>query len=605
MNSVERKKSKQNRVSTPRPSRSKDVSTFAEEIGCDVSSLVRLLKSLDFPNPNGSTFLTISDKADLRRLLASDEVNLPDIPPSPKPKPNPMLNPEPFLTPGVDYDWPRAANVKPFAHQVETTRYLIQHPRVFCLNDMGTGKTLSALWAFDYLRKRGEVKSMLVVCPLSTMRRTWADEIEQNFRGILRYKVLHGGDGMERRKALADKADIYIINPAGLRVTGMIDAFAVRGDIDLIIIDEIAQCARNAGTGTFKALLTICNRQTPRKVVGMTGTPTPNAPTDAWAQCRLLVPEKVPPYFNRFKELVMDHPRAYQWVPKPDAAQIVHTAMQPSIRFERDKCIDLPECVYETREVELGKAQHELYQSMLVRLHSYFDGKEIDAPNEMVKTMKLLQIACGAPYTVDGDAVFPPMPERLAVVQEIIEEAGGKVIVFVPFRGAIGAVARFIAEQSITVGVIHGGVSAAKRDEIFTNFQERGEPRVLVAQAQAMSHGLTLTAANTIIWFGPTTSAATYAQANARITRPGQTRKQLIVNIESAEVEQRIFHRLRNKLKLQGVLLDLLAEKFGTRARSKGDSPNGYEVFPVPDTGEKKGAESHIISAAPATDPAA
>jgi superfamily II DNA or RNA helicase len=583
-------------VSTFRRSVSKDVSAFAAEIGSDISTLVRLLKGKGFSNPNGSTFLSSSDKTDLRRLLtlASNEVD------EARPAPIPMLgrnhanlNSEPFLTPGFDYDWPRAANVKPFAHQVETTRFLIQHPRVFCLNDMGTGKTLSLLWAFDYLRRKGEVTSMLVVCPLSTMRRTWADEIEQNFKGVLRYKVLHGGDGMERRTALADKAAIYIINPAGLRVRGMIDAFATRADIDLIVIDEIAQCARNAGTDTFRALLTLCNRQVPRKVIGMTGTPTPNALTDAWAQCKLVVPDKVPPYFNRFKEMVLRQINHFLWVPRIGALEAVEAAMSPQIRFVRDECIDLPTVMYETREVELGKAQKKLYEDMLARLHTEFDGKEIDAPNEMVKTMKLLQIACGAPYTVNGDAVFPPMPERLTVVHEIIESSAGKVIVFVPFRGAIGEVARFIGDQSISVGVIHGGVSAVKRDEIFKNFQQGAEPRVLVAQPQAMSHGLNLTAANTIIWFGPTTSADTYAQANARIMRPGQTRKQLIVNIESAEVEQRIFHRLRNKLKLQGVLLDLLAEKFGTRARPKGHAPSGYEVFPVPGASTQNEEEAH------------
>ena len=118
----------------------------------------------------------------------------------------------------LDYEWPRNVAIKePFAHQILTTEFLVKHPRAFCLNDMGTGKTLSALWAYDYLRRQGKVKSMLVFCPLSTMLSTWGKEITRNFKGILRYKVLHEETVEKRVRALREQAHIYIINPAGLR----------------------------------------------------------------------------------------------------------------------------------------------------------------------------------------------------------------------------------------------------------------------------------------------------------------------------------------------------------------------------------------------------
>lgn len=479
----------------------------------------------------------------------------------------------------LDYVWPRSYDRTPFKHQIETTEFLIKYSRAFCLNDMGTAKTLSLLWAYDYLRRLGAVQKMLIVCPLSTMQCTWANEINRNFRGILRYKILHG-DRRERLDALNEKADIYIINPDGLhKVDGMIEAFANRPDIDMVVVDEIAQCARNASTARFKALNTLINKQVPRWAYGLTGTPTPNSPTDAWAQCRLLVPNNVPPYFRRFEDSVMKQVSRFGRVPLPNAMDVVHAAMQPSIRFDRDQCIDLPQCITQTRVVDLGEKQKQLYREMLLRLHTEFDGKQIDAPNEMVKTMKLLQIASGAPYAIDGDAVFPPMPERLSVLEEIIDEASGKVIVFIPFRGAIEAVSKYLRSNKYAIEVVHGGVAAGKRNNIFKSFQDLPEPRILVAQAQAMSHGITLTEANTIVWFGPTTSSDTYAQANARISRPGQKRRQFIVCIEGTEVEKRIFQRLREKQKLQGILLDLLAEQFGTKATPKGHMPNGYEVF--------------------------
>ncbi|MRR49803.1 MAG: hypothetical protein EG825_02635 [Rhodocyclaceae bacterium] len=469
----------------------------------------------------------------------------------------------------ISYDWPRRSGIVPFAHQIETTEFLIKHnDRAFCLNDMGLGKSLSTLWAFDYLKRSGIVKSMLVICPLSTMWSTWADEVDQNFRGILRRQIIYDGD-MSRLRALSQPADVYLINPDGLKTKGMVKAFEERPDIDLIVIDEIAQYARNLGTDRFKALTTIINRQMPRRAWGLTGTPTPNTPTDAWAQCRLLVPHRVPPYFNRFKMSVMRQVSRFLWVPQGNSAQIVADAMQPSIRKKREDCIDLPDCIYETRKIPLSRAQKEMYDCMLRRLHTELDGKTISATNELVKAIKLLQIAAGAPYDVNGSAVLPPMPERLEALVELVDEAEGKIIIFAPYRSSIEVIREYLTRKFSPehVAVIHGGIGATRRTGIFSQFQKNDQPRILVAQAQAMSHGLTLTAANTIVWFGPTTSAQTYSQANARISRPGQKRTQFIVHIEGCEIERRIFERVRNKESLQRVLLDLLAQYCGTKVQ--------------------------------------
>lgn len=163
---------------------------------------------------------------------------------------------------------------------------------------------------------------------------------------------------------------------------------------------------------------------------------------------------------------------------------------------------------------------------------------------------------CGAAYTEDGTVEIPAGP-RIELVREIIEEAEGKVIVFVPLRGALDMVAKELSKH-YSVAVVHGGVSKTDRDRIFGDFQKARDPRVLVSVASAMSHGLTLTASNTIIWYAPTTSNEVTEQANARITRPGQTRNTLIVNIEGSDIERKMYERLKNKSSMQGLLLDML-----------------------------------------------
>ena len=394
------------------------------------------------------------------------------------------------------YDWP--GMFKPFDAQLQTSDFLTLNQRAFVLNDMGTGKTMATLWAYDYLRKIGNVRRALVISPLSTLERTWADEVFNHFPE-LSVGVLHGTK--ERRlKILQEDFDIYVINHDGLKVIQQ--ALIERDDIDLIVIDEIASF-RNASTQRWKALKAVCDGR--KRVWGLTGTPTPNLPTDAWAQCRLICPERVPKYFGQFRDAVMRQQGPFKWLVRDTASDVVADAMQPAVRFTRDQCVDLPPCIYQTREVDLTPEQRKAYKDMLAKLHMEFEDRQVLAVNEAVKMQKLVQIACGVVYGAKGEEVVLPTEPRINVIKEIVEEAGTKVIVFVPYK----AVLRYVAEQlsqDFTVECISGETSKSERDRIFYEFQKTPQPRVLVAQPAAMSHGLTLTAANTIVWYAPVTS---------------------------------------------------------------------------------------------------
>lgn len=448
------------------------------------------------------------------------------------------------------YDW--SGSYEPFDAQRETAEFLTLNNRAFVLNDLGTGKTLAALWAYDYLRSIGQAKKMLVVSPLSTLERVWADEIFRHFPHLT-FAVLHGTK-KKRVNLLKQAVDVYIINHDGVKVLD--DQLAKRADIDTILIDEISQCARNAGTGRWKSLKKV-TKDRPR-LWGLTGTPIPNEPTDAWAQCRLVVPNNVPPYYTRFRDQVMRQCGPYKWLPRDNALDVVHQAMQPSIRFNREDCIDLPPVMYQTREVPLSKDQQKLYNDMLKKLSAEHEGEQILAVNEAVKLQKLVQIACGTAYSLDREVVEVEPTERLTELRDLISASSSKTIVFVPFTATAEMVAAHLEANGITTGLVYGAISKTQRDTVFQAFQKTKDPQVIVAQPAAMSHGLTLTAASTIVWFAPVTSAETYEQANARITRPGQQHSQLIVNIQGTAAEDRIYKRLKDKATTQGVLLDLI-----------------------------------------------
>ena len=448
------------------------------------------------------------------------------------------------------YDWP--GRFKPFQTQKEAAAFLSMHPRAFNLSELGTGKSLASLWAYDYLRSIGLLNKALVISPLSTLERTWADELFNHFPHLT-FGVLHGPK-KKRIAMLKEDYDVYIVNHDGV---GIIEPhLKTRTDIDLVIVDEIAQCARNAGTTKWKVINSVVNRhKEPRACWGMSGTPTPNAPTDAWAQCKLLVPDQVPPYFGRFKATVMRQITQFKWIPKPDATEIVRKIMQPAVRFTRDECLDLPPIMFETRDIKLTPEQSKAYKEMVEKMRTEAEEGDITAVNEAVKMGKLVQIACGVIYANDGTEVTIPAEPRVAEVKSIIEAAEGKVIVFCPYVSSVKMLAAELAKD-FSVEVIYGGVKKTERDRIFTAFQKSDEPKVLVAQPAAMSHGLTLTAASTIVWYSCITSNETFEQANGRINRPGQKMNNFVILLESTPIERRIYKRLRKKQKMQGALLD-------------------------------------------------
>lgn len=417
---------------------------------------------------------------------------------------------------------------------------------------------MSALWAADFMMITREVKKVLIIAPLSTLERTWGDSIFYNLPNR-NFAVLHGSRA-RRLKLLNEDVDFYIINTDGVKIIK--EALADRPDIDMIIIDELAT-SRNASTDRWKAINIICNKHEKchRRVIGMTGTPTPNLPTDAWAQCRLVTPSTVPQYFGRFREQVMRQVTQWKWVPRDGALETVRHAMQPNIRFSLEDCVDLPPQVFETREVKMSGDQTKAYRDMLAKLHTEIAEGQVTAANEAVKMMKLLQIACGIAYGNNGELHKLANDHRMGVVQEICEEAEAKVIVFVPFTGALEMVAEHLS-KTWSVATVHGGTSKRERDTIFKEFQQGGEagPRIIVANPATMAHGITLTAATVICWYAPVTSNEIYEQACARVRRPGQKRTTVIAHIAGSDVEHKMYERLKNKQSMQSLLLQLIRE---------------------------------------------
>lgn len=445
------------------------------------------------------------------------------------------------------YQW--TGKHKPFDHQKKTAEFLTLNQRAFCFSEMGVGKTASSIWAADFLMTQGIINRVLVICPLSIMDSAWRNDLF-TFAMHRKVDVAHGS-AAKRRKLIAGNAEFVIINYDGVKV---VSEDIAAGGFDLIIVDE-ANAYKNANTDRWKTLSRLLEPHT--WLWMMTGTPAAQTPTDAYGLAKLVNPTGVPRAFGRFRDQVMYKVTQFKWVPKPDAVNTVHNVLQPAIRFTKKECLDLPDMVYVDRQVELTPQQKKYYEALRTRLVLEAAGEVVTAQNAAISLSKLLQISAGAVYTDDHETLEFDIKNRYNVMKEVIEETSQKVLVFVPFKHVISLLKERLMADGITADVINGDVPAHKRTEVFKKFQETSDPQVLIIQPQAAAHGVTLTAADTVIWWGPTASVETYAQANARVHRAGQVHKCTVVHLQGSTAEKHIYSMLSNKMDIHTQIIDL------------------------------------------------
>lgn len=458
------------------------------------------------------------------------------------------------------YGFPSADGKRPFAKQLLTSASMVMNPFSFVLNGMGTGKTKSAIWAYDYLRLNGLAKSMLVVAPLSTLDFTWAREIQRTLPHLT-VRVLHG-IAEKRRKLLAEKADIYIVNHDGVKV--LFKELMLRHDIDVICFDEAA-AYRNARAERSKIARKLSQGR--KYVWGMTGSPTPRDPTDAFGLALLITPKTCPRSWVQFRQETMIQVNQFRWVARKDAAETVSKVLQPAVRFSLDEIVELPPVIERTIDVPLGDKQRKVYDSLRDHAAALLKEGTITAANGGVVFTKMLQASIGWVYgDVDRQIHALDNKARLDALIDIIDSAEQKVIVFSPFKSATAGISERLKAEEIAFAEVTGDTPHGERTKIFNEFQGGTRIRVLNAHPECMSHGLTLTAADTIIWFGPVTKLETFEQANARIRRVGQLHKQQIIKLVGTPAERMVYRRLADKHELQENILDLLAELTGNGA---------------------------------------
>jgi SNF2 family DNA or RNA helicase len=441
-------------------------------------------------------------------------------------------------------------------YQRTTAAFLAAHPRCYCLNEAGTGKTSAAAWAADYLMRKGIIKRVLVLCPLSIMDTAWRSDL---FKTVMHRSVgIATGTREQREKVIAGGAEFIIINFDGAKV---VHKALAEGGFDLIIIDE-ATAVKSVSTDRWKVVASLVKPNT--WLWAMTGTPAAQSPEDAYGIAKLVRPDSVPRFAGAWRDKVMNKITQFKWAPKPNATQIVYDTLQPAIRFTKEECLDLPDLLYQTRDVPLTAQQQKYYDAIKKQMMTVAAGEEITAANAAGLINKLSQVSAGSVYTDTGEVVQFDIKNRLAELLDIIDSTTHKVLVFVPFRHVSDvlreAVAKHLGSEH-AVEVIRGGVPAGQRADIIKRFQTEDTTKVLLLSPAATAHGITLTRADQVVWWGPITSVEVYLQANARAHRAGQTNKVTVTHLQGSPVERRMYAMLQNKVHVHMDLVELYRQE--------------------------------------------
>ena len=445
------------------------------------------------------------------------------------------------------YNWP--ARFAPMDHQKETAAFLTMHKRALCLNAPGTGKSISSLWAADFLLTEGIAKKVLIIAPLSTLKVVWGRELRHHLPHRS-FAVCIGSK--EKRLQMLDTPGVqYVI----INHDGFTNMQAYLKDFDVVIYDE-ATALKSPSSQRYKIFAKWAQANQPWLWL-LTGTPISQTPADAWTLARLVDSPNCPKSFTTFKDQVMQKVSTFRWIPRTNALDTCKKVLQPSIRFSLDECKDLPDTNFVGRKTDLTKQQEKAFKDMKDKAVTIFAAGSVTAPNAAVALSKMLQICCGVVYS-DSGTIAIDASERYNTLTELLTEIGDKAIVFVPLRGVQDWLQEKLTADGFDVASVHGDVSKKARDQIFNDFQHTDSIKVLLAHPKVAAHGLTLTRAKDIIWFAPIYSLEQYEQANARIRRLTTTGKTTVWHIWATGFEAELYRRLRAKKNTLAEFLSLV-----------------------------------------------
>lgn len=439
-------------------------------------------------------------------------------------------------------------------YQKYATTFIEEHPVSAILLDMGLGKSVITLTAInDLLFDSFEIHRVLVIAPLRVARDTWPAELEkwEHLHGLI-YSVAVGTE-VQRKAALLQKADIFIINREN--VEWLVEKSGLPFNYDMVVVDELSSF-KSYQAKRFRSLMKV--RPFVKRITGLTGTPSSNGLMDLWAEFKLLdMGKRLGRFITHFREAYFvpdkrNQQIVFSYKPKPGAeAAIYRLVSDITISMKSTDYLKMPECVINEVPVRLSEKEMECYQTLKDDMILSLDGQDIDAANAVGLSNKLAQMANGAVYGEEKN-IIAIHDRKLDALEDLIEAANGKpVLVAYWFKHDLTRIEERLHKRHIPFSKLDSTDSIRRWNA--------GELPVALVHPASAGHGLNLqSGGSTLIWFGLTWSLELYQQTNARLWRQGQTADTVVIHHLIAEdtIDEKIMSALKKKDKTQSALID-------------------------------------------------
>lgn len=449
---------------------------------------------------------------------------------------------------------------RPYAYQRRAIDFVKAHPYCALLLDMGLGKTVATLTAFRELMDDCEVSTMLVVAPKKVAEATWADECAkwEHLAG-LRVSVILGTE-RQRVEAMRRAADVYVTSRD--LIGWLVARLGGAWPYDMLVLDELTSF-KNPRAERFRAVRMI--RPKCRRVVGLTGTPTPNGLKDLWGQMYCIdmgqrLGRSVTGFRGRWFNSYGKNGITYRIDPKKGAEAEISTLIGDiTLTMQAKDYLDLPPLMERDVYVDLSAATRKKYDAFererVMEVAAAMEGQpqQIVAGSAAALMNKLQQFAGGAVYDDDGEAVTLHH-EKLDAFSELMERAAGEhVLVFYQFRHEAARIAAALKSRRV------------RRYEGADDLRawNAGEVDVMLAHPASTAYGLNMqSGGNVIVWYGTGFNAELYSQAVARLYRQGQTRPVRVFRlVVRGTADEDAAKAITSKLSAQDAVLRALKDR--------------------------------------------
>ena len=463
---------------------------------------------------------------------------------------------------------------KPYAHQMTALEKSWDKSEYGYFMEMGTGKSKVLVDNMAMLYDKGRINGAVIIAPKGVYRNWLSQEIPHHLPSHVQHKTVlwtassSKAKDKEYRQLFESDDDLHIliVNVEALSTKRGLEFVAkfLSCHETLLTIDE-STTIKNPKAKRTKSILLLSKRAKYRRI--LTGSPVTKSPLDLYTQCNflnefLLGFSSYYAFRNRYANMIDKNfgGRRVQLIGSYKNLDELATSIKAfSYRVLKEDCLDLPEKVYTRREVELTDEQEQAYATMKSAALASLKGKMATAPHVLTQLMRLHQITCGH-LKNDDETITEIKNNRLKELLYLLEEVEGKVIIWANYIYDIKNIVKAISEEYGADSIVeyYGHVSAEQRQKNIEKFQDpTSKATFFIGNPQTGGYGITLTAANTVIYYSNGYDLEKRLQSEDRAHRIGQNKSVTYIDLIAPKtVDEKIVKALRKKMNIANEIMD-------------------------------------------------